>query len=108
MGANLSPFTIRSDKGREIMRRVLTVVALLPILASPAFAHIGHGPTSSFAAGLAHPFGGLDHVAVMIMVGLWAGLKGGRAMWAWPLAFVGVMVIGGLMGIAHVALPFVE
>ena len=90
------------------MRRVLTVVALLSILASPAFAHIGHGSTNSFVAGLVHPFGGLDHVVVMIMVGLWAGLKGGRAMWAWPLTFVGVMLIGGLMGMAHVSLPFVE
>jgi urease accessory protein len=44
----------------------------------------------------------------MIAVGLWAALKGGRALWAWPAAFVGVMLIGGALGMAHVALPFVE
>jgi urease accessory protein len=63
---------------------------------------------SSFAAGVAHPLSGIDHIAVMVAVGLWAALKGGRALWAWPAAFVGVMLIGGALGMAHVALPFVE
>jgi urease accessory protein len=90
------------------MKLMLPIVAFLAVLASPAFAHIGHGSTSSFAAGLSHPFGGLDHLAVMIMVGLWAGLRGGRSLWAWPLAFVGVMMIGDAMGMTHVPLPFVE
>lgn len=84
------------------------IVALLTLTAAPAFAHVGHGETSSFAAGLAHPLGGLDHVAVMIAVGLWAALKGGRALWLWPAAFVGLMLVGGALGMAHVALPFVE
>ena len=47
-------------------------------------------------------------MAVMIAVGLWAALKGGRALWVWPAAFVGVMLIGGALGMAHVAVPFVE
>jgi urease accessory protein len=51
---------------------------------------------------------GLDHVAVMVAVGLWAALKGGRALWLWPCAFVGVMLIGGALGMAHVPVPFVE
>jgi urease accessory protein len=29
-------------------------------------------------------------------------------LWAWPLAFVGVMVAGGVLGMAHVPVPFVE
>jgi urease accessory protein len=78
------------------------------LLVTPAFAHVGHGETSSFAAGFAHPLGGLDHVAVMIAVGLWAALKGGRALWLWPAAFVSVMLVGGALGMSHVALPFVE
>jgi urease accessory protein len=63
---------------------------------------------SSFAAGIAHPLGGIDHIAVMVAVGLWAAIKGGRALWAWPAAFVGVMLVGGVLGMAHVALPLVE
>jgi urease accessory protein len=90
------------------MKRFLSVAALLALGAGPAFAHPGHIETSSFAAGIAHPLSGLDHIAVMIAVGLWAALKGGRALWVWPAAFVGLMLVGGALGMAHVALPFVE
>lgn len=90
------------------MKRILSIAALLLLGASPAFAHPGHGLTDSFAAGIAHPLGGLDHMAVMIAVGLWAALKGGRALWLWPSAFVGVMLVGGALGMAHVTLPLVE
>jgi urease accessory protein len=91
-----------------LMKRILTVAALLALGVGPAFAHPGHIETSSFAAGIAHPLSGIDHIAVMIAVGLWAALKGGRALWVWPAAFVGVMLVGGALGMAHVALPFVE
>jgi urease accessory protein len=90
------------------MKRLLSAVALLALGAGPAFAHPGHVEASSFLAGVAHPLGGLDHIAVMIAVGLWAALKGGRALWIWPSAFVGLMLVGGVLGMAHVALPFVE
>jgi urease accessory protein len=90
------------------MKRILSVAALLALGAGPAFAHPGHIETSSFAAGIAHPLSGIDHIAVMIAVGLWAALKGGRALWVWPAAFVGVMLVGGALGMAQVALPFVE
>ncbi len=89
------------------MKKVL-LVTLLMLSASPAFAHVGVGSTSSFAAGVAHPFSGLDHMTVMVAVGLWAALKGGRALWVWPAVFVGVILIGGALGMAHVELPFVE
>jgi urease accessory protein len=90
------------------MKKFLPLVALLTLGASPAFAHVDAGSTASFAAGIAHPLMGPDHVAVMIAVGLWAALKGGRALWVWPAAFVGVMLVGGALGMAHVPVPFVE
>ena len=85
----------------------LAALALLGT-AAPAFAHVGIGSTASFAAGFAHPLSGLDHLTVMVAVGLWAALKGGRALWAWPAAFVCVMLLGGALGMLHVPLPFVE
>lgn len=90
----------------------LALAAALSLIAAPAFAHVGHGvgigTTSSFAAGVGHPLGGLDHITVMITVGLWAALKGGRALWVWPAAFVGIMLVGGFIGMLQVPLPFVE
>lgn len=91
---------------------VISIIALLILGVTPALAHVGHGATESFAAGLAHPLGGLDHIAVMVAVGLWAALKGGRALWLWPVTFVGVMLVGGALGmsdsLAHVQVAFVE
>lgn len=73
-----------------------------------ALAHSGAEHAVSFAAGFKHPWTGLDHVLAMVAVGLWAGLNGGRALWVWPAAFVGVMLAGGVLGFADLALPMVE
>jgi urease accessory protein len=90
------------------MRKLGLPLVFLLLSAAPAFAHVGIGATSSLGAGLSHPFGGLDHVTVMIAVGLWAALRGGRAIWVWPAAFVGVMLAGSAFGMAGVPLSFVE
>jgi len=92
----------------RVSLRATVLSALLALAALPAEAHVGAGATSSFSAGFGHPLSGLDHMAVMVAVGLWAALKGGRALWAWPLAFVGVMLAGGALGVLHVPVPFVE
>ncbi|WP_322417428.1 HupE/UreJ family protein [Mesorhizobium huakuii] len=89
-------------------KRLGLAAILLMAAAMPAYAHVGIGTTSSFTAGFMHPLSGLDHMTVMIAVGLWAALKGGRAIWAWPAAFVGVMIAGAALGMAHVPVPFVE
>ncbi|RUX19105.1 HupE/UreJ family protein [Mesorhizobium sp. M2A.F.Ca.ET.037.01.1.1] len=88
-------------------RNTLAVILLLAA-AMPAYAHVGAGSTSSFAAGFVHPLSGLDHMTAMVAVGLWAAMKGGKALWAWPLAFLGVMLAGGALGMLHVPVPFVE
>jgi urease accessory protein len=90
------------------MKRLLPIVILLTFVAEPAMAHIASGPTESFTAGFVHPFAGFDHIMVMLMVGLWAAEKGGRALWAWPAAFVGVMLFGGVLAMHGTALPLVE
>jgi urease accessory protein len=78
------------------------------VLPSLAYAHVGVGQTSGFAHGFAHPLTGLDHIAAMVTVGLWAAQRGGRALWVVSLSFVGVMSISGLLGTLGVSVPFVE
>ncbi|MGL4290656.1 MAG: HupE/UreJ family protein [Phreatobacter sp.] len=78
------------------------------MMTTAAEAHTGIGSTSAFAVGFMHPLGGLDHMLAMIAVGLWAGSRGGAAIWVWPATFVGVMVLGGVLGMAGLGLPFVE
>ncbi len=78
------------------------------LLPSLAFLHLGVGQTSGFLSGFLHPFSGLDHVCAMLAVGLWAAQRGGRAIWIVPLTFVIVMTLGGILGMAGIALPFVD
>ena len=73
-----------------------------------AMAHPGHGAEIGLAAGLAHPWSGIDHVLAMTAVGLLAARLGGRALWAVPAAFLGVMALGGMVTAAELSLPFVE
>ncbi|PBB38976.1 HupE/UreJ family protein [Mesorhizobium sp. WSM3868] len=89
-------------------KRTALAAILFLAAAMPAYAHVGVGTTSSFTAGFMHPLSGLDHMTVMIAVGLWAAMKGSKAVWAWPLAFVGVMVAGAALGMLQVPVPFVE
>ena len=84
------------------------LVVIATALAGPALAHTGAGAVHGFGAGLLHPLFGVDHVLAMVAVGLWAGLTGGRARFAYPLAFVGMMVLAGLWGMSGSSLPGVE
>lgn len=81
---------------------------LLTMAAAPALAHTGVGSVDGFAHGLMHPLTGLDHILAMVAVGLWAGLVGGKARIAYPVAFVGTMVLAGIWGMSGGALPGVE
>ena len=77
----------------------------LSLLSAPSLAHTGHGPTSGLVAGFSHPFGGLDHMLVMGMVGIMAALAGNRAVWAVPSGFLAAMLAGGLIGLSGAGIP---
>lgn len=87
--------------------RIAALAGLLSLATSPAFAHVGLHADGA-ASGLLHPFSGLDHILAMVAVGLFAARLGGRALWAVPASFVGVMMMGGALGYSGLALPYVE
>ncbi|WP_245832101.1 HupE/UreJ family protein [Solemya velesiana gill symbiont] len=84
----------------------LVVAAIL--LPSVAAAHPGHDVTSGLLYGLGHPVGGIDHLLAMLAVGVIAAQAGGRSLWMLPIAFVGMMLMGGLFAFSGIALPMVE
>ena len=90
-----------------IFRRSI-LAAMLFTAATPALAHSGHGSVSGLLVGFSHPLGGLDHVLAMVSVGLFAALLGGRALWALPASFVGMMLTGGLLGMTGIEVPAIE
>jgi urease accessory protein len=90
------------------MKKIAVLTAALTLMASPAFAHLNPAEHGSFAAGFTHPLTGADHILVMVAVGLWATMLGGRALFAVPAAFVGVMVLGFIAALVGLPVPFVE
>jgi urease accessory protein len=89
------------------MYRLIVIAAAL-LASSAAQAHVGVGDTHGFVHGFAHPMSGVDHILAMVAVGLFAAHLGGRALYLVPLSFVAMMIVGGMLGIAGVSLPFVE
>ncbi|MCZ4305634.1 HupE/UreJ family protein [Zoogloeaceae bacterium G21618-S1] len=86
--------------------RVLLALVLAGAAGS-AMAHGGHAG-GHFTAGLAHPFGGVDHLLAMLAVGVYATRQSGRARWGLPLGFVVAMLFGAGLAALGVALPAVE
>jgi urease accessory protein len=86
----------------------ITTAVLLFLLPTSAFAHVGFDDAGGFVHGFLHPFGGIDHVLVMLSVGLLAALLGGRALWLVPLAFISAMAFAGVMGAAGLRVPYAE
>lgn len=91
-------------------KQALSLASLMVLLTAPSLvhAHTGAGHTTGFAHGFAHPLGGLDHMLAMAAVGIWASQAGGRALWALPAAFVSMMTLGSVLGMAGVTAPFIE
>jgi urease accessory protein len=104
-------YELKSKRWRMMLSRLscFALVASIPLAAN---AHVGghDGATTAaaFLQGLAHPFGGLDHVLAMIAVGVFAARLGRTALWAVPTGFMAAMLLGGAVGLRHTGLTGVE
>ncbi len=74
---------------------LITVIATLAAL--PAHAHTGIGAVHGWVDGLVHPLMGIDHLLVMLAVGLWAAMRGDKSLWLLPLTFVSAMGVGAAL-----------
>lgn len=81
---------------------------LLLCAAAAARAHTGEEGASGFISGFLHPVTGFDHLLAMVAVGIWGAALGRPLLWALPVAFPMLMVVGGILGITGVPLPYVE
>lgn len=91
-----------------MIRATFAFLTAFVFLASPVLAHTGVGSVSGVSAGFGHPIAGVDHVLAMIAVGLLAARLGGWSLWFVPAAFVAMMAVGGVLGVAGATVPFVE
>lgn len=74
--------------------------AVLALTPTAAWAHPEHGDAGGLYAGIVHPLSGIDHMAAMLLVGLWAGLLAprSRGALALPAMFLGAMLAGFFVG----------
>jgi len=96
---------------RNASTKFLATILLLGA-SSTAFAHPGHD-VSGLAAGLMHPFSGLDHLLAMVAVGLWAAQgntkkRGGRKIWLLPATFMTMLAVGAAAAMHWQSLPLIE
>ncbi|HXI84808.1 MAG TPA: HupE/UreJ family protein [Verrucomicrobiae bacterium] len=93
---------------KTISRSLWISAAFLLLTGVGAQAHMLPNDVHGFGSGFAHPLHGLDHILVMVAVGLWAAQLGGRARWMVPASFVGVMMLGGALAMGGLRVPFTE
>jgi urease accessory protein len=86
----------------------VTLAAALALAASPALAHVGHVEGAGLAAGFMHPLNGFDHLIAMVLVGAWAGQRGGWSLLLVPGAFVLLVAAGMAAGAAGLSLAATE
>ena len=90
------------------LARRTCVAAALTLAAGVAQAHEGHG-AHGLAAGLAHPFAGVDHLLAMIAVGIWsAAVLPAAQRLAGPAFFLLALLAGALIGVQTGAGAYIE
>jgi len=90
------------------MKMKYVIPSLFVILSPAAMAHPGHLGSHGFESGVLHPLTGLDHLSVMLGVGILAALFGGSSRWSMPVAFVALMIAGSVLGLSGIMVPGVE
>src|SRR5215470_12208047 len=93
MALNWLRFTTPFAK-EQVMRSIFFCSTFAGALVIIVLTQNGIWQGHSFILGVTHPLLGIDHMLVMIAVGLWAVLIGGRAIWLFPVTFLATMLAG--------------
>jgi urease accessory protein len=92
-------------------RQSLILAGVLAAVFFPgaAWAHpAGVAHEHGLDAGLLHPLTGLDHLVVMVAIGIWAARSGVRTIWIAPACFVAGMTAGLSAGFPFISAAGVE
>lgn len=84
------------------------LVAGLLGFSSQVFAHTGVLSTGGVVDGFTHPFSGIDHILVMLGVGLWAATQRLAVAGQIVTVFLLTMLAGALLGLHGVQFAYVE
>lgn len=84
------------------------LIAALCLVSPSLYAHTGGQVEHSLISGLLHPLTGIDHLLVLLAVGLLAAKQGGKALFTFPAVFLALMAGGAWLDSVAVQIPFVE
>lgn len=87
---------------------LVIITGLLSMQSLPVYAHTGINAVLSFTEGLLHPLAGVDHLLVILAVGLLAVMRGGRELWLLPVSFLLMMAAGAGLHFAGFTLSAAE
>jgi len=86
--------------------KVVAAVCFL-VASGMSYAHPGHETSISFISGILHPFSGLDHLIVILLLGFWSAFVL-KQIWVGPFAFLMGMMAGVFAGILGLSLHSFE
>ena len=86
----------------------LLVVVGITLVPGSVSAHSIQQQMDGIGSGLVHPLTGPDHFLAMFAVGLWGAQMGGSQVWRLAVTFPMIMVVGGMLAILGLPLPYVE
>ncbi len=89
---------------RLLSSSILCLLCLAPTFCS---AHPGHSESFDLLTGMAHPFSGIDHFLVILLVGFWSVLSF-KKPWLGPLSFVLGMIAGSTAGLFTATAQYLE
>ena len=76
---------------------IFTSLLLISSLPLEVQAPTGIGSVNGLVNGLLHPLIGVDHLLVMLAIGLWASILDKTALWLLPTTFLIAMTFGALL-----------
>jgi urease accessory protein len=84
------------------------LAVILLLVSSPLLAHTDGMFNETLWQSLLHPLTGIDHLLVLVSVGLLGAKKGGYAVGVYPLVFLVMMVVGAGLNFQGIKIPFLE
>lgn len=95
--------------GKNFLRNTKAfLVFCLTSLLVPQVSHAHIIGGNGFTNGFFHPLVGLDHLLVMIAIGIIGTKLGASSKWTLPSVFITFMSVGGFLAVSKLNLPFVE
>jgi urease accessory protein len=93
---------------KVICTKTVVISVMLLGLAMPVWSHEGIGVSHGFMAGFIHPLQGIDHLLVMLAIGLWANRLTGKMHYQLPIVFLALMAFGVGLSLAGIELYLAE